>query len=136
MHPATNALRWRVGFTADGETLVLSSGGATESEVEKLVTYRADDTLGNGGMPTPMPNGENVTRWTLSADGRKIFFFKEYNYNAMGNQSGTLDGGGLPQRGQRPRAEGHARAGRQRRRRGRLPRAGRLRRRGPRGWAC
>jgi hypothetical protein len=90
VHPATNALRWRVGFSADGESLLLSTGGATEAEVEKLVSYRADDTLGKGGTPTPMPNGENVTRWTLSADGTKIFFFKDYNYNAMGNQSGTL----------------------------------------------
>jgi hypothetical protein len=90
VQPATNALRWRVGFTADGETLVLSGGGATEAEVEKLVTYKIDDTLGKGGTPTPMPNGDNVTRWTLSADGTKIFFFREYNYNAMGNQSGTL----------------------------------------------
>jgi hypothetical protein len=89
VHPATNALRWRVGFTADGESVLLSQGGATEAEVEKLVIYKSDD-LGKGGQPTPFTGGDNITRWTLSADGKKIFFFKEYNYNAMGNQSGTL----------------------------------------------
>ncbi len=90
VHPATTALRWRVGFTADSETLLLSTGGATEAEVEKLYTFKSDDLGKLGVVGTPFPGGDNVTRWTLSADGKKIYFLKEYNYNAMGNQSGTL----------------------------------------------
>ncbi len=90
IHPATNALRWRVGFTADGESLLLSTGGAAEADVEKLYTFKSDDLGKAGVVGTPFPGGDNITRWTLSADGKKIYFLKEYNYNAMGNQSGTL----------------------------------------------
>jgi hypothetical protein len=89
IHPATNVLRYRVGFTADGETLALSSGGALESEVEKLVTYRSDD-LGKGGTALPVLGGDNITRWTLAPDGKRIFYFRDYNYNGMGTSSGTL----------------------------------------------
>jgi hypothetical protein len=90
VHPGTQAARWRVGFTADGETLVLSTGGATLAETEKLTTIKTDDIGKAGVTPTAFPGGDNTTRWTLSADGKKIYFFKDYNYNAMGNQSGTL----------------------------------------------
>jgi hypothetical protein len=88
VHPGTQALRWRVGFSPDGEQVILSAGGATLAETEKLSIIDIDD-IGKT-MPTPVMNGDNVTRWTLSASASKIFYFKEYNYNAMGNQSGTL----------------------------------------------
>jgi hypothetical protein len=88
-HPETGALRWRVGFSADGETLILSSGGPTLAETEKLSTIPTS-SIGTGGTLTAFPGGENITRWTLSANGQKIYYFKEYNYNGGGNQSGTL----------------------------------------------
>jgi hypothetical protein len=89
VHPMTQAARWRVGFSADGETVILSNGGPAVTDTEKLQTI-ATSTIGAGGTLTTIMNGENVTRWTLSADGKKIYYFKEYNYNAQGNQSGTL----------------------------------------------
>jgi hypothetical protein len=88
LHPQTMALRWRVGFTADGETLVVSTGGATAEAVEKLTTIKTAD-IGRT-TATPFPGGENVTRWTLAASGNRIFYLKDYNYNTSGNQSGTL----------------------------------------------
>jgi hypothetical protein len=97
VHPTTQALRWRVGFSPNGETLILSAGGATLAEAEKLTTIDIDD-IGKT-MPTAMPNGDNATRWTLSANGSKVFFFREYNYNAMGNQSGTLTMADFPSGG-------------------------------------
>ncbi len=89
-HPTTQAARWRVGFNATGTTLVLSTGGPTMADVEKIGTIATDD-IGKAGVAlTPLPGGENATRWTISANGQKIYYFKDYNYNAMGNQSGTL----------------------------------------------
>jgi hypothetical protein len=90
IHPGTMATRWRSGLTPDGETLAVSTGGATLEEVEKISTIRTDDIGKPGIVPTPMSNGENASRWALSVDAKKIYFLKDYNYNVMGNASGTL----------------------------------------------
>ena len=95
VHPTTMVPRYRLGFTADNEVLALSTGGALESEAETLVTYKTDD-LGKGVPPTPFPGGDNITRWTLTPDGTKIFYLKDYNYSAVGNQSGTLTTADFP----------------------------------------
>jgi hypothetical protein len=96
VHPGTQAARWRAGFTADGETLVVSNGGATLAEAENIYTIPTDDIGKPGVSPTLLPGGEGATRWTLSADNEKIFYFKEYNYNAAGSQSGTLIAADFP----------------------------------------
>jgi hypothetical protein len=89
-HPQTGSGRYRVGFTPDGENLVLSHAGPTLAETENLTLTRTDDLGKPEVMATPVPGLENISRWSLSADGKKIYYLKEYNYNAMGNQAGTL----------------------------------------------
>jgi len=86
VHPATMSTQWRSGFTEDGQFLAYSTGGASTAERETL--YVIPTAMIGTAEPTMIATG--VSRWTLSADGTKWFYLKDFNYNVDGEPSGTL----------------------------------------------
>jgi hypothetical protein len=76
--------QWRASLTKDGSTIAFSTGGLTAAERETLYTAKFDapDVL------TTVKVG--VSRWSISADGTKIYYLANYNYDTMGAPSGTM----------------------------------------------
>jgi hypothetical protein len=76
--------QWRAALTRDGSTIAFSTGGLTIQERETLYTARFDAPT----MVTMVKPG--VSRWSISADGTKIYYLAGYNYDTMGAPSGTM----------------------------------------------
>jgi hypothetical protein len=76
--------QWRAALTRDGSMLAFSTGGLTVAERETLYTVRFDVP----GVVTTLKVG--ASRWAISADGTKVYFLANYNYDTMGAPAGTL----------------------------------------------
>jgi hypothetical protein len=85
--PNTQSSQWRVAFTRGGDALTWSTGGLTVAERETIYTAKVAD-LGTPGMVTTVATG--VSRWEMSAEGKKIFYLKDYNYDTQGVPQGSL----------------------------------------------
>ena len=86
-HPDTGALQWGSGFTTSGDHLLFSTPSAATGDRETLFFIRTDDV----GRAAPTQLGEpGISRWSLSADSKRVFFLRDYNYNREGEPSGTL----------------------------------------------
>ena len=86
VHPTTMSTQWRSGFTQDGLFFAYSTGGPTFADRETLYVIPTA-MLGTG---TPTMIGPGISRWTLSGDGTRWFYLKDFNYNVDGEPSGTL----------------------------------------------
>jgi hypothetical protein len=87
--PGTTSSQWRVAITRTGDYVVWSTGGATAAETETLYAIKAADI--SGGEAKKATLGAGISRWALSADGAKVYYFRQYNYPAAGvDPSGTL----------------------------------------------
>jgi hypothetical protein len=82
--PGGQSSQWRAALTRDGSMLAFSTGGPTALEPETLYTanFDAPDQV---TMVRP-----RVSRWSISADGTKIYYLANYNYNTMGAPAGTM----------------------------------------------
>jgi hypothetical protein len=80
----SQASQWRASLTRDGSLIAFSTGGATLMDRETLYTanFNAPDQV------TTVKAG--VSRWSISADGTKIYYLANYNYDTMGAPSGTM----------------------------------------------
>lgn len=89
-----DAEQWAAGFTDDGATLLFSTGGTAATDKETLYQVAIDQV----GMPdaVKMLTTPGVSQWTLSGDSKHIYFFRDYNYNTMGDPAGTLVAADFP----------------------------------------
>jgi hypothetical protein len=78
----TTSSQWRVSITRAGDYVVWSTGGTTTADTETLYALKYDD-LGTAAAKT-VKVLSGVSRWSLSADNTKVFFFRNYNYPAAG----------------------------------------------------
>jgi hypothetical protein len=76
--------QWRAALTRDGSMIAFSTGGALATDRETLYTAK----LAAPDMVTMVKPG--VSRWSVSADGTKIYYLAGYNYNTMGAPAGTM----------------------------------------------
>ena len=76
--------QWRAALSRDGQSLAFSTGGLTIAERETFYVTRFDAPQN----VTMVKAG--VSRWSLSADGTKVYYLANYNYDTMGAPSGTL----------------------------------------------
>ena len=76
--------QWRTALTRDGQSLAFSTGGLTIAERETLYVARFDS------LPAVTTVRAGVSRWSLSADGTKVYFLANYNYDTMGSPQGTM----------------------------------------------
>jgi hypothetical protein len=76
--------QWRAALNRDGSLLAFSTGGATAMEPETLYTTKFDAPE----MVTMVK--PRMSRWSISADGTKIYYLANYNYNTMGAPAGTM----------------------------------------------
>ena len=89
-HPDTQGSQADSAFTTMGDYFLYSTPttGATVAP-ESLYFVRTADI--KPGMPvTGTKVGDNISQWTVSADGTKWIFLRDYNYNTQGQPSGTL----------------------------------------------
>lgn len=70
--------QWGTSFTTDGKWFAYSTGGKTKSEVETLYTMRTED-IGQPDKVVTVARG--LSRWSLSADGKRWFYLKNFNYD-------------------------------------------------------
>ena len=80
----TQSSQWRASLTRDGQTVAFSTGGLTVAERETLYVSRLDAP----DVVTTVKVG--VSRWSISADGTKVYFLANYNYDTMGAPAGTM----------------------------------------------
>ena len=76
--------QWRAALTRLGDTLAFSTGGLTVAERETLYVTK----LATPEVVTMVKPG--VSRWSISADGTKVYFLANYNYDTMGAPAGTM----------------------------------------------
>jgi hypothetical protein len=76
--------QWRAALNRSGDTLAFSTGGLTVAERETLYTAK----LAAPDVVTMVKPG--VSRWSISADGTKVYFLANYNYDTMGAPAGTM----------------------------------------------
>jgi hypothetical protein len=87
VHPTTEASQWGSGFTLDGAHFMFSTPSAATGNRETLFVIKTADI----GTATPTQVGEpGISRWALSASGARWFYLRDYNYNRVGEPSGTL----------------------------------------------
>lgn len=84
---ANDATQWRSGFTREGDYFLWSTGGATLAERETLFVVKTDE-IGQADKVRMFDVG--VTRWNLSIDGQKLYYYRNYNYSVENDPSGTL----------------------------------------------
>jgi hypothetical protein len=82
--PGSQSSQWRAALSRDGQYLAFSAGGSALTDRETLYVSRFD-SLGN---TTTLKVG--ASRWSISADGTKVYFLANYNYDTMGAPAGTL----------------------------------------------
>jgi hypothetical protein len=87
MRADTGDTQWRSGFTLDGSYFAYSTGGPTVSDAETLWVMRTEDI---GATAKYLKVGTGLSRWTISADQKRWFFLRSFNYDTQGNPSGTL----------------------------------------------
>jgi hypothetical protein len=81
------ASQWRSGFTGDGKWFAYSTGGKTARDVETLYVMRTEDI---GQADKVITVGRGLSRWGLSADGKRWFYLKNFNYDTEGAPKGNL----------------------------------------------
>jgi hypothetical protein len=74
---ANGASQWEAAFTTMGDYLAYSTGGATAAEPETLFVTKVDDV---GMASKRITLGANLSQWDLSADGKRWYYFRDYNY--------------------------------------------------------
>jgi hypothetical protein len=79
----TQTSQWRAALNRAGDTLLFSTGGLTVSDRETIYVSRFDAP----DVVTTLRVG--ASRWTLSADGTKVYFLANYNYDPTA-PAGTL----------------------------------------------
>jgi hypothetical protein len=87
---ADGAFQTDAAFSPAGDHFAYSAGGATMAEPETLYVWKTDD------LPTPAKRvtvAANVSRWDFSADGKRWYWLRNYNYPLRG--SGVLGKGDL-----------------------------------------
>lgn len=84
---ANQATQWRSGFTRDGESFLWSTGGVTIAERETLFVVKTAE-IGDPAKVATFDVG--VSRWNLSLDGQKLYYYRNYNYSVDNDPSGTL----------------------------------------------
>jgi hypothetical protein len=87
VRPGTQASQWRTGFSRDGQWFAYSTGGRMAAERETLHVMRVDDI---GNAEKVMMVGAGISRWNISLDGKKWYYYRNYNYSTEGDPSGTL----------------------------------------------
>ena len=86
LHPEHGYTQWASGFSPQGDRLVFSNASSATGNRETLYTVRMDDV----GRTPPTQLGEpGISRWALSADGLRVFYLREYNYDGA-QPSGSL----------------------------------------------
>jgi hypothetical protein len=91
---ANGATQWRSGFTLAGDYFAYSTGGARTSDRETLHVMKTED-IGDMGKYIAV-GAPGIARWTISADGKKWYYLRNYNYSIDGNPSGTLSMADFP----------------------------------------
>jgi hypothetical protein len=76
--------QWRAALSPDGKSLAFSTGGLTIAERETLYVTRFD------ALSTLTTLKAGASRWAISADGTKVYFLANYNYDTTGSPSGTM----------------------------------------------
>jgi hypothetical protein len=91
--PGTQMSQWRVAFSRAGDWLAWSTGGLTPAEPETIYAARVADV----GMPEKVITvARAATRWAISADDKKIFFLRDYDFSMPGSPRGTLVAADFP----------------------------------------
>jgi hypothetical protein len=75
----SQSLQWRAALTRDGSTLAFSTGGATTSSADRETLYLSK--FDTPDMVTTVRAG--VSRWSISADNKKLYYLANYNYDPM-----------------------------------------------------
>jgi hypothetical protein len=89
--PGTNSDQWSLAFSDAGDYIVWSTGGKTTAEVETLYAIKTDEAAMAAKKITFGP----ASRWSVSADGKKVFFLRDFNYNEIA-PTGTLMSANFP----------------------------------------
>ncbi len=84
---SNQASQWRGNFNRAGDYFAYSTGGATISEREALFVMKTEDT-GNPDKYTKV--GDGISRWQISADGKRWYYYRNYNYSVEGDPAGTF----------------------------------------------
>ncbi len=93
IHPlnASEVSKWRGAFSRDGKQFAYSTG-RTDTDRENLWVIDTA-TMVSSFVFSPSPDNaklKDTARFTISRDGTKVFFLKEFNYSNTGDPSGTL----------------------------------------------
>jgi hypothetical protein len=77
--------QWRAALSRDGQYLVFSTGGLTVAERETLYLSKmsAPDQVTMVGTP-------GISRWSISADSKRYYYLRNYNYDTAGAPSGIM----------------------------------------------
>jgi hypothetical protein len=75
----TQTSQWRAALNRSGDTLIFSTGGLTTTSADRETIYLSKFDAPD--VVTTLRAG--ASRWTLSADGTKIYFLANYNYDPM-----------------------------------------------------
>jgi hypothetical protein len=86
--PNTQSSQWRVAFTRAGDYITWSTGGGTVAQRETVYISRMDDIADPAKRITTIATG--VSRWSISADSKKIYYLRDYNYSTVGDPQGTM----------------------------------------------
>jgi hypothetical protein len=87
-------LQYNLATTRAGDYLLWSTGGTTAAELESLFAVKFDDVAAPEKVVTV---GKGITRWTLSADSKRLYYLKDYAYPAGGGEpTGTLTMAAFP----------------------------------------
>jgi hypothetical protein len=90
--PNGQSSQWRVAFTGAGDYLAWSTGGSIAAP-EILSVAKVTEL----GMPDKVTTiASNAARWAISAEAKKVFFLRDYDYGAAGEPRGTLVAADFP----------------------------------------
>ena len=81
------ASQWRGTFSRDGAYFAYSTGGSRISEKEVLFAAKTEDA---GDPAKHVKIGEDISRWQISLNSKRVYYYKQYNYNTEGEPAGTL----------------------------------------------
>lgn len=90
---SNDARQWRATFNRSGDYFAYSTGGAVIAEKEALYVLKTADA-GKPDMYTKI--GDDISRWLISNNSQRIYYYKKYNYDVDGSPAGNLTVADLP----------------------------------------
>jgi hypothetical protein len=74
---STNAAQWNATFTEAGDYFAYSTGGPAPTDKETIYAWKIDEV---GMMDKRITLGTGLSRWNISADGKRWYYLRDFNY--------------------------------------------------------